>query len=139
MLEKTQPSTWFVSEKEEVFPYEFHYSADGDDTDEKEGAETPADSKYSGFVKAFTDLLRKKDALGLFGLGRYPGDDFEGRVEITEGRANINLRPQDAPKHLASRAAAWYFSPNLLGKCVCVCGGNGHTDATHQGHVATRK
>ena len=75
-----------------MLPYEFHYSPD-DDVNEEDG--TPDNPKYSAFIKSFNQLLREKDALGLFGLCRYPGDDFEGRVEITEGRANINLRPND--------------------------------------------
>jgi len=133
--EKTRPSSWLLSEDGDCLPYEFHYSPD-DDADEE--SESPSNAKYGEFIKSFNEILRQNDSFGLFGLCQYPGDDFKGRVEITEGRANINLHPDDAPKHLASREAAWYFSPNLWGKCTCICGGGGHTSATHQGHVATR-
>lgn len=150
MVANTKPSSWFVSEDDECLPYEFYYSPRDDKDD------SPNQPEYSDFVKSFNQLLRQKDAFGLFGLCRYPGDDFEGRVEITEGRANINLHPNDvrltqtaldlilalthyqAPTYLASRPAAWFFSPNLLGKCVCICGGDGHTKANHRGHVPAR-
>ncbi|KAF2684436.1 hypothetical protein K458DRAFT_388906 [Lentithecium fluviatile CBS 122367] len=135
MLDKTRPSSWFISENDDCLPYEFSYSPDENADDEDSLPDNP---KYSAFIKSFNQILREKDALGLFGLCRYPGDDFEGRVEITEGRANINFHPKDAPKHLASREAAWFFSPVLFGKCACICGGGGHTSADHQGHVTSR-
>lgn len=92
MLDKTQPTSWFISEDNNCLPYEFHYSQD-DDPNEEDC--TPDNPKYSAFINSFNELLREKNALGLFGICRYPGDDFPGRVEITEGRANINFHPDD--------------------------------------------
>lgn len=92
LLDKTQPSSWFVSEDNECLPYEFHYTPDDDLNDEDSA---PSNPKYSAFISSFNQLLREKDALGLFGICRYPGDDFPGRVEITAGRANINFLPDD--------------------------------------------
>jgi len=40
--------------------------------------------------------LQAKETLsnaGIYGLGRYPGDGFPGRVEMTVGRSNVNLTP----------------------------------------------
>jgi hypothetical protein len=34
-------------------------------------------------------LLKEKKVEGLFGLVKYPEDDFKGRLETTQGRANI--------------------------------------------------
>lgn len=90
--DKAQPSVWFVSEDNSCHPYEFHYSPDA----ATDGAATmPGDPEYKEFIKAFAQLLLEKNVEGLFGLCRYPGDDLEGRVEITEGRANINLHPDE--------------------------------------------
>jgi hypothetical protein len=47
------------------------------------------------FLAEFAELLSQHNAQGLFGLCRYPGDDFKGRIEITQGRSNINLAPED--------------------------------------------
>lgn len=55
----------------------------------------PTNPKHLAFIKSFENLLREEDATGLFGLCKYSVDDFKGRVEITEGRANINLLPDD--------------------------------------------
>ena len=43
----------------------------------------------------FKRLLDSLEIPDLFGLCRYPGDDFEGLSEITRGKANINLKPAD--------------------------------------------
>ncbi|KAF5546493.1 serine threonine kinase Eg2 [Fusarium mexicanum] len=101
-------------------------------------SESPNDPKYNESIRSFNSLLHQKDAVGPFGLRVYPGDDFGGRVEITEGHANINLHADDATKPLASIPAAWFFSPKLAGKCVCICRRDGHTKATHQGRVGSR-
>lgn len=90
MTSSTRPSSWLISEDDDCLPYEFYYSVD-----ENEDMTSPANPQYREFVNSFNQILRQNNALGLFGLCRYPGDDFEGRVEITEGRANINLHPND--------------------------------------------
>ncbi|KAF5712166.1 phosphotransferase enzyme family domain-containing protein [Fusarium mundagurra] len=102
LLDKAKPSSWLFAEDGNCLPYEFHYSPDaaGDES------ESPNDPKYNEFIRSFNSLLHQKDAVGLFGPCVYPGDDFEGRVEI---RANTNLHPDDAPKALVSTPAAWFF------------------------------
>ncbi|KAH0593436.1 hypothetical protein MHUMG1_08893 [Metarhizium humberi] len=90
MIAGTKPSSWLISENDDCLPYEFYYSPK-----ENEEDDSPNKPEYGEFVKSFNQILRQNDALGLFGLCRYPGDDFQGRVEITEGRANINLNPND--------------------------------------------
>lgn len=56
--------------------------------------ETPdwKSSNYQGFLMAFRDALESVGAQKIFGLCKYPGDDFEGRVETAIGRANVNLK-----------------------------------------------
>ncbi|CAJ2505492.1 Uu.00g128860.m01.CDS01 [Anthostomella pinea] len=131
---------WVLAEDGLFRPFEFHYSPMKDANEESISPENP---KVLAFVEALASRLRETDTVGLFGLCVYPGDDFEGRVEITEARANINLHPSDtvkAPTDMVGREAAWFFSPQLWenNKCACICGGNGHTSATHRGHVDTR-
>jgi hypothetical protein len=66
--------------------YEFHYSRD---------ARSPANPEYHEFMQSFQKLLHERDVANMFGLARYPGHDFEGTVEITEGRAKIKLHPKN--------------------------------------------
>ncbi|KAF1363111.1 hypothetical protein EJ07DRAFT_173806 [Lizonia empirigonia] len=136
MLDKSRPSTWYVSAQNECSPYEFEYCTDGmaNEVDFE-----PGNPKYRPFIESINEILRESDLVEAFGLCRYPGDDYPGRVEATQGRVNINFHPDDAPRFQSSREAAWFFSNKLKdGKCACICGGDGHTTATHNGHVATR-
>lgn len=92
-------SNWLVSTDGTVRPYEFCYFPIGDEAMEPD----LSNANQVTFLVAFTDLLSKHNAEGLWGLCRYPGDDFTGRVEVTEGRANINLKPEDVsdqPLHI---------------------------------------
>lgn len=70
------------------YSYEFHYAVEEEEDD---GPNEPSNSGYSDIVKFFEDVLHEEDAVGLFGSAKYPGDDFTGCVEFTEGRANINF------------------------------------------------
>jgi hypothetical protein len=45
------------------------------------------------FLMELSDLILFLGVNGIYGLVRYPGDDFPGRVEMTMGRANVNLTP----------------------------------------------
>lgn len=49
------------------------------------------------FLRDVFAALKKHDLLDIVGIRLYPGESYEGRVEITEGRANINLRPIQVP------------------------------------------
>lgn len=48
-------------------------------------------------LQQFLEELKRKfeehRATGIYGLERYPGDGFPGRVEMTVGRLNVNLTP----------------------------------------------
>jgi len=91
-----RPSNWLLTADGAIRPYEFYYASVRDEATEPDLANTA----QQAFFNAFKDLLRKYNTEGLWGLCRYPGDDFPGRVEVTEGRANINLRPEDVSDHL---------------------------------------
>ncbi|KAL2071340.1 hypothetical protein VTL71DRAFT_12575 [Oculimacula yallundae] len=130
-----RPSTWLLTADGGIRPYEFYYTSVRDEATEPD----LANADQLAFFDALKTLLRKYNAEGLWGLCRYPGDDFPGRVEVTEGRANINLMPEDYPKDMTSRTAAWFFSPPLWDfKCNCGCKyeGSNHTGA-HNGHRET--
>jgi hypothetical protein len=45
------------------------------------------------FLIELSDLILYLRVNGTYGLVRYPGDDFPGRVKMTIGRANVNLTP----------------------------------------------
>jgi len=133
---RVQPSNWALAKDGSFHPYEFHYSTDNSTDSDDNSPENP---DLHQFMQSFQDVLHERDLVNVFGLARYPGDDFEGTVEITEGRANINLHPNDAPSDLRSRTATWFFSPILYNKCTCICGlrmDDSHSG--HRGHVTTR-
>ncbi|KAK0609273.1 hypothetical protein B0T17DRAFT_621711 [Bombardia bombarda] len=128
-----RPTSWLLTADGAIRPYEFHHSLveDGPKLDLD-------DSLQRAFLEKFKQVLSEKGIDGLFGLCRYPGDDFKGRVEITQGRSNINLKFEDYPTDLdASMSnAAWFFSPPLVNfKCICPCSyaNNSHT-GNHNGH-----
>jgi hypothetical protein len=92
------PSNWLLSGDGAIRPYEFCYAPA---VDEATGPNL-ANSDQRAFFGALLELLYEHKAEDLWGLCRYPGDDFPGRVEVTEGRANINLRPEDVSNYLSS-------------------------------------
>ncbi|KAI0190541.1 hypothetical protein F4808DRAFT_453854 [Astrocystis sublimbata] len=76
---------------------------------------------------------------GVYCLVVYPGDDFPGRVEMTVGRANVNLTPAQAARHDPAQQseAAWYFSEALTKRgCACNCFHH-RTPQTSHTHVQT--
>ncbi|KIM41075.1 hypothetical protein M413DRAFT_28156 [Hebeloma cylindrosporum] len=57
------------------------------------------DALLSTFGEFLAELYAKLRALGLdktLGLRAHPGPDFDGLVEVTVGRANINFHPSEA-------------------------------------------
>ncbi|ELR01863.1 hypothetical protein VC83_06313 [Pseudogymnoascus destructans] len=88
--------------------------------------ETPdwGSEMYQQFLSAFGKVLVGVGAQNIFGLCSYPGDDFEGRVETTIGRANVNLKTSEADLFLPGRRrdAAWFFADELKDdSCKCTC------------------
>lgn len=81
-----RPSSWLLSADGKLRPYEFYHSL----TEDSPSLDLECSSQRT-FLAEFAQLLSKNNAEGLFGLCRYPGDEFEGRIEVTQGRANINL------------------------------------------------
>ena len=111
----------------------------------------------SRFMDAFSRLQEHQGTPGLFALCEYPGDDFEGSCEITQGRCNINLRPRDVsialidkgtritdsksqfPDNLTAVNTTWFFEENLWKRgcrCTCNASSSGHP---HGVHVITRQ
>lgn len=88
MTRTLQPSAWMISPDDAIQPYEFHFEPTGAEPD----LQNPS---VQAFLDELTSYLNKHSVRRLFGLCTYPGDDFKGRLEITEGRANINLQPGD--------------------------------------------
>lgn len=96
-LSMTSPAiraiNWAVADDGTFRPFEFEYSPDDRDSIE------PCNPENAKFADAFKALLHDEHAAGLFGICAHPGLGFKGRVEITEGRTNINL----APEHVRCR------------------------------------
>lgn len=85
-MKPPQPAIWAVSSDGDFKPTEFYFS-------EMKGL--AIGEKELRFMKLFQALLHELKVTQSFGLCRYPGDDFNGLCEITHGRANINLKPND--------------------------------------------
>jgi hypothetical protein len=80
--------SWLFSDNE-LFPYEFSYQ-------HGESSQDTVLASQDGFL---VELYSKLSGLGLektLGLRRHPGPNFDGLVEVTVGRANINFNPSEA-------------------------------------------
>ncbi|KAI0430526.1 hypothetical protein F5Y09DRAFT_341579 [Xylaria sp. FL1042] len=89
------------------------------------------------FIRELSELIMNLNVDGVYGLVRYPGDDFPGRVEMTVGRANVNSTPAQAAKHdpAYQSEAAWYFTEGFRKRgCSCNCFHHGTSNSTI-GHV----
>lgn len=96
-----QASLWaFDADSLHLQPLEF--SMDNDDS--RVPYPEWLSDKMASFLKDLSDALTLYNVNGIYGLTRYPGDDFKGRVEMTVGRANVNLTPAQA-----SRVAKGFF------------------------------
>jgi hypothetical protein len=99
-MDEPQPASWSFSSTGNLLPTEFSYS---------KGRKVQMGKNEIDFVVAFKQLLDEKNLAGLFGLCDYPGDDFEGRCEITMGSVNINLKPKDV-RHPSTEHHSLTFS-----------------------------
>ncbi|KAF9733863.1 hypothetical protein PMIN01_08206 [Paraphaeosphaeria minitans] len=116
-MDEPQPAIWGYTPAGELAPTEFSYA---------KGHKVQLGGKEREFAAELLRKLDERGLIGVFGLCAYPGDDFEGRCEITQNSANINLKPQD------------FFSPPLITRgCRCTCD-NRTTPHGHGTHVITQ-
>ena len=115
-MEEPQATIWGL-DNGQVRPIEFCYS---------KGQDNAITGRELNFMAKFKAAITDKNLGGLFGLSRYPGDNFPGSLEITQGRSNINLEPNDVcnnpnpydhytdsmqyPDNLRSFPTNWFFS-----------------------------
>lgn len=85
--DSVKPHCWILG-ADGVTPYEFRYDPTGK---EEELNIDFSDPKIQAFAREFVELVDRIGGTGLFGLCTHPGEGFEGRLEFTEGRANINI------------------------------------------------
>ena len=99
-MKAPNPHVWSFSTDGSLKPTEFRYSN-----------ENPAIMGHSelAFIAKFKTLLDKHNLTDVFGLARYPGDDFQGTCEITIGNVNINLQPDDVGPSANPRASPLTF------------------------------
>jgi hypothetical protein len=148
----TRPSVWSLDAKgKSLRPLEFAM-------DDDHGSVAYPDwesEKMQKFLSELSDLILYLGVNGTYGLVRYPGDDFPGRVEMTVGRANVNLTPTQVCKHILhtwtdtnlkqaakhdpayQSEAAWYFTEDFRKRgCACNCFHHGTANSSHT-HVQT--
>lgn len=85
-MKDPQAAIWAFDDNDVLRPIEFRYS---------ETVDVPLPENAPDFIGKFNAFLKQLNMVGVLGLARYPGDDFQGSCEITHGRANINLKPED--------------------------------------------
>ncbi|KEY64857.1 hypothetical protein S7711_03855 [Stachybotrys chartarum IBT 7711] len=123
-----QEAIWGFDRDGVLRPTEFYYS---------EKMDNPLSENALRFIAKFKTLLDSMDLTESLGLAHYPGDDFQGTCEFTQGRANINLKPKDYPTDLKHTPTVWYFSQPLWTRgCRCTCNAN-TTNHDHGRHVYT--
>ncbi|KAF2179622.1 hypothetical protein K469DRAFT_798258 [Zopfia rhizophila CBS 207.26] len=86
------------------------------------------------FMDGFHQLQVEQGVDGMFGLCKYPGDDFEGSCEITQGRANVNLAPKNYSEDLIAIDTTWFFEEGLWKRgyrCTCNAAAENHPHGTH--------
>lgn len=128
--------SWLFGDNQLV-PYEFCYSHGN----AARAQRLSQDATLASMGRFLEELHAMLLAFGLdktLGLRRHPGLQFEGLVEVTAGRANINFHPSVmSPKE--STETAWFFDPEYIKRgCTCKC-----NDVTashgHMGHRTTSR
>jgi hypothetical protein len=115
---KIVPNAWAVSGNK-LLPYEFYYSPLGRDS--------PFD--FDATSKFLSEFMQATSELGLehtLCLRLFPHVGFTGALELTEGRANINLSPDQVTEHDWDNTTEtmWFFEPEYMRqKRVCRCSG----------------
>jgi len=158
-LSNFTPSVWGIkcdNTEIELSPLEFALNS-GDSTLDnsspwsKSNFQELITSKKEFFIE-YTQLVRDLGIDNIFGFARYPGDGYPGRVEITVGRAHVNLTPTQVDNVLLShrnkqtdhmckgkiyavgksREAAWFFTDDFIQHgCRCLCP---EKNGVHHGH-----
>jgi len=145
------PSCWALNhDNRTIEPIEFSL----DDDDHSVPYPEWGSENMQLFLEKLMVTLEKYGVAGIYGLGRYPGDGYPGRVEMTVGRSNVNLTPKQvcrveilhtiytnsnqAAKHAPAvqSEAAWFFTEDFtkIG-CACNCYHHGTGNSTHSHHT----
>lgn len=95
-MTELKPTVWAFDEDTRLRPTEFRYTRE----DTREVSFGQAELR---FIASLREKLVAHGLMELFGLARYPGDDFPGSCEITQGSANINLHPNDVSLSFSTR------------------------------------
>jgi hypothetical protein len=86
----SKPSCWALNHDDRtILPLEFALDDDGHSVPYPDWES----SSLQLFLKDLMFAIEGYGVAGIYGLGRYPGDGYPGRVEMTVGRANVNLTP----------------------------------------------
>ncbi|KAJ4318010.1 hypothetical protein N0V84_007064 [Fusarium piperis] len=80
----------FTLEEGELLTDVREFSMDGDEST----VNHPNWAELRQFLEELSTVFVDRGVGKTYGLVRYPGDDFPGRVEMTVGRANVNLTPK---------------------------------------------
>lgn len=113
---KILPNAWAVRGNRLV-PYEFYYSP--------LGRESHFDfAAIHLFLHEFMQAIATFSFQDTVALRLFPHKGFRGALELTEGRANINLSPEQVPENGWEDATEtmWFFEPEYVKKkWMCRC------------------
>lgn len=111
--------SWLFADNQLV-PYEFRY-VHGEAAHTQLRSQDTTLGLLGGFLKELYAALLALDLDKTLGLRLHPGMEFDGLVEVTAGRANINFHPSEmSPKN--STDTAWFFDEEYIKRgCKCKC------------------
>lgn len=107
------PAAWLIVKSANgaplLMPYEFSFSPLGLD----HGVDLSAPS-FAPFMKDFVDTVMAAGTESVLVLRAFPHAGYSGGLELTQGHANIVLRPDQLPNQdwmKGGTETAWFFDP----------------------------
>lgn len=131
---KIIPNAWAVCDGK-IIPYEFYFSPLGHD-------HSFDFDQVTAFLTEFVQAIEERGLDKIIAIRLFPHEGFTGALELTEGRANINLSPNQVCVALSylhaqltcpqvakdgwnnATETMWFFEPEYMKqKRVCKCSG----------------
>ena len=115
---KIVPIAWQL-DAEGMFPYEFRFSTTSEDAKEVLDLQ-----RQSNFLGAFNDILRSHGLSSVIGLCPMPAEGVQSSLEVTHGRANINIPRSELREkewNDETTETMWFFDTMSNATYACKC------------------
>ena len=138
---------WMLNNNDKWMAYEYSFSPAAGKGSYIVNIREP---KYHNFLVEYTAALKAGGWEKLLGLRAWPGPGFHGVFEFTQGKANINLVPEqfsfDKEKGIKYQETMWFWADEFVKKLSsCYCFTENHGPHTPNpagdviGYAAARK